>query len=103
VPISYEVVVLPWVERQVKTICRYIAHDNLAAAKVFILDFEEQLASLEKMPLRAALIPENESWGTDYRHLLNMNYRTIFKIRDDKVVLVAIVHGAQDIKRKDMK
>jgi plasmid stabilization system protein ParE len=95
VPIKYDVIILPSVERQIEEITSYIAKENLTAAKAFIVKFESQVESLEGVPLRGALIPENKAWGTAYRELFNGEYRTIFRVSERMVIIVGVVHGAR--------
>ena len=73
----------------------YIAQDKPEAATAFVLRLEEQVGTLERFPERCPLVPENELLGADYRHLLNGNYRTIFKIVSSRVIILRVVHGAR--------
>ena len=73
----------------------YIAQDKPDAATAFVLRLEEQIRTLERFPERAPLAPENELLGTAYRHLLHVNYRTIFKIFGSRVIILRVLHGAR--------
>jgi plasmid stabilization system protein ParE len=75
----------------VAEIWEYIAQDKPA----FILRLEEQISTLESLPKRCPLVPENELLGTAYRHLLYGNYRTIFKIVGSRVIILRVLHGAR--------
>lgn len=55
---------------------------------------EEQIVALEGFPERGPLAPENEFPGTAYRHLLFGNYRTVFKIIGDRVIILRFIHRA---------
>ena len=76
-------------------IWEYIAQDKPEAATAFILRLEEQIGTLERVPERCPLVPENELLGTAYRHLLYGNYRTIFKIVGSRVITLRVLHGAR--------
>jgi len=82
-------------EADVGEIWEYIAQDKPDAATAFVLRLEEQIKTLESFPERAPLVPENELLGTAYRHLLNGNYRTIFKIIGSRVIILRVLHGAR--------
>ncbi len=76
-------------------IWEYIAQDKPDAAPAFVLRLEEQIRTLERFPERAPLVPENGLLGTAYRHLLDGNYRTIFKIFGSRVIILRVLHGAR--------
>jgi len=73
----------------------YIAEDSIKNAKQFILALEEKIYSLDTMPERLALIPENIFFGTSYRQLTHKNYRIIYKISGKSVYIMRVVHGAK--------
>ena len=94
-PTRYQVEITPSAERDTEEIWTYIAHDNPENAFSFILQLEKQLKTLERFPLRCPLIPENEVLGTHFRHLIYGDYRTLFKISEDTVYIMRIVHGSR--------
>ncbi len=73
----------------------YIAEDSINNAKKFILDLEEKIYSLETMPERFALLPENIFFGSNYRQIIHKKYRVIYKISNNSVCIMRVVHGAQ--------
>ena len=73
----------------------YIAADNINNAKKFILELEEKIYTLETSPERCPYIPENIFFGTNYRHLINNKYRAIYKIDNNCVYILRVVHGAK--------
>jgi len=79
----------------VAEIWEYIAQDNPDAATAFVQRLEEQIATLERFPERCPLVQENELLGTAYRHLVYGNYRTIFKIKGSRVIIMRVLHGAR--------
>ena len=50
----------------------YIAQDSTNNAKNFILELEKKIYSLDTMPERFALTPENIFFGTNYRHITSL-------------------------------
>jgi toxin ParE1/3/4 len=71
------------------------ADDSPENATAFIIRLEEQIDTLEQLPERCPLIPENEQLGTSYRHLLHGAYRTIFRIAGKTVYILRIIHGTR--------
>ena len=82
-------------EKDIQTIWDFIAADSSANADRFIVELEKQLNTLEHFPQRCPLIPENEHWGTRYRHLLYGDYRTLFRITGKTVYVMRVIHGAR--------
>lgn len=94
-PRKFRVDITNAAEADVGEIWEYIVQDKPDAATAFVLRLEEQIKTLESFPERAPLVPENELLGTAYRHLLNGNYRTIFKIIGSRVIILRVLHGAR--------
>lgn len=82
-------------ESDVAEIWEYIAQDKPEAATAFVLRLEEQIGTLEEFPERCQLVPENELLGTAYRHLVYGNYRTVFRIVGDRVIIMRVLHGTR--------
>lgn len=51
--------------------------------------------SLQKMPRRCPVIPEQRYFTEELRHLLYESHRIIFKIRGNKVSILRIYHVAR--------
>ena len=75
---KYEVNLTQHAQEDLEHIFYYIATDNTNTASKFFIELEEKVYSLEHLPNRNPLIPENENVGTDYRHLI---YENIDKYR----------------------
>ncbi len=94
-PILFKVEITPTAEADIASVWEYIAGDNANSATSFIIRLDEQVATLEQFPERCASIPENELLGTHYRHLLFGNYRTIFIIIEQRVIIMRVLHGSR--------
>ncbi len=94
-PRKFKVEITQTAEKDVAEIWEYIAQDKPDAATAFIMRLEEQIDTLERLPERCPLVPENELLGAAYRHLLYGNYRTIFKIAGSRVIILRVLHGAR--------
>ncbi|GAB7026464.1 type II toxin-antitoxin system RelE/ParE family toxin [Geotalea toluenoxydans] len=93
--VKYNVQITPAAERDVEEIWIYIADDSPENANAFIIGVEEQITTLEQLPERCPLIPENEQLGTAYRQLLYGAYRTIFRIAGKTVYILRIIHSSR--------
>ena len=82
-------------ESDIREIFEYISSDNKTAAIKWVEEIERQIDSLEKFPLRCAIIPETQELGKEYRHILYGNYRTIFRDEGTKVIVMRVIHSAR--------
>jgi toxin ParE1/3/4 len=91
----YKVFLTRHAQEDLAHIYDYIAADHPQNAVDFVLALEEKVYSLDTMPERQPLIPENEFFGTDYRHLVYKKYRIIYRVIKDSVFILRIIHGAK--------
>jgi len=82
-------------QNDLEQIFYYITDDNINNATNFILQLEKKIYSLENFPQRHPLIPENEFFGTNYRHLIFKKYRVVYRITEKSVFILRIFHGAK--------
>ncbi len=82
-------------ERDVLAIRDYVAGDDPAAARRWVAAMRAQIAKLESHPHRGAVIPESADLGVEYRHLVHGRYRTLYRIEDERVIVVRVIHSAQ--------
>ena len=82
-------------QKDLEHIFFYIAADSINNANNFILELEEKIYSLDTMPERFALIPENIFFDTNYRQITRKKYRVIYKISGNSVFIMRVVHGAK--------
>lgn len=82
-------------ERDVDEAWRFISQDSIKNATNFLRQLERQVSTLETFPERCPLIRENKLLGTQYRHLVFGDYRTIFRITGRVVYVLRIVHSAR--------
>jgi toxin ParE1/3/4 len=95
VPAKYRVRVTRTAERDIEGVWSFIAQDSPENGESFIRRLEEQIETLENFPDRCPAIPENELLGTQYRHLIFGNYRTIFRVERKNVYVLRVIHGAR--------
>ena len=96
---KFRVDITPSAEADIRDIWNDIAQDNPAQADAFIQTITQQISTLETFPWRCPLIPENDMLGgSDYRHALYGSYRTIFRIDENHVIILRVLHGARLLK-----
>lgn len=82
---KYQVKLTRHAQNDLEHIFYYIANDSIKNAENFVLELEKKVYSLEIFPDRHPLIPENEFFGTDYRHLIYEKYRIVYRIAEHSV------------------
>ncbi len=92
---QYQVNLSQQAQNDLERIFYYIADDSINDAANFILQLEKKVYTLELFPDRHPLIPENEFFDTDYRHLIFKKYRIVYRITESSVFILRIFHGAK--------
>jgi plasmid stabilization system protein ParE len=92
---KYHVEITPMAEQDIEDIWFYIAEESPENATALILALEEQIGTLESLPERCPLIPENELLNRGYRHLIHGSYRTIFRVDGRIVYVLRVIHGVR--------
>lgn len=82
----------------VESIAEYIGQSSPANAREFIQQVKELAASLPQQPRLGSMVPEWEDENLRER-LLN-NFRVIYRIRDEDVIIVTVVRGSRRLPRK---
>lgn len=77
-------------------IADYIATDNPERALSFVDELERAALSLAAHPDKAPLVPEI---GKDVRRLACGHYNIYYRHEGSKVIVLRILHGAQDADR----
>lgn len=90
---THEVLIPPKVAAEIEAIGDYIAQDNPGAAKRVMEALYRRCLSLDLFPERG------RSYGNRYRAVNEGRYVVIYRVQPRRVVVVAVMHGARDIKR----
>ena len=94
-PAKYRVEITRTAENDVDEIWDHIGADSIENATRFVIQLEEKIGTLERMPHRCPAIPENKLLGTEYRHLILGDYRVIFRVKASTVYVLRIVQGSR--------
>jgi len=71
----------------------YIYEDSPAYARSFYNTVKDQSRTLNQFPERGRVIPEHND--SKIREIFIHRYRLIYKIYDEAVIILALIHGAQ--------
>ena len=94
-PKKFRVEITHSAERDAIRIYEHIERSAPERAAKWFVEVERQMRTLSQLPRRCPVIPEADDIGVEYRHLIWGNYRTIFRVERDTVVVVRVIHGAQ--------
>lgn len=89
-----------WTEsawKDLESIANYIARDSKFYAATFVKEIKSASRSLEKFAKRGRIVPEFKS--EDIRELFIKSYRLIYKVDHSTVTILAIIHGARNLKK----
>jgi toxin ParE1/3/4 len=89
----YKISITESAQNDIEEIWQYIALDNIETATKFIDRIEKAIFSLESFPERNPLIPEYEILNIDYRQLVYKKYRIIYRISENMIYVLRILHG----------
>lgn len=94
-PTRFQVDVTASAERDLVAMRDHIAADNPAAARKWVAAVARKIGSLGRFPLRHPVIPEAALLGVDYRHLVTGSYRIVYRVAEERVIVIRVIHGAQ--------
>jgi len=94
----YEVLMMPSAEAEADDAYLYIYENNPENAGRWYNGLVRTVLSLEDMPRRCPLVPENNSFQQEIRQLLYGNYRILFRVDDERkqVIVLHVRHGMRD-------
>lgn len=84
----------PAAERDLIDIWTYIATDNPDAADRFLDAIADRIGQLRENPRMGRLRPDI---AADARFLPMGNYVVLYRLADDVIEIVRVVHGARDV------
>ncbi|ADU32171.1 type II toxin-antitoxin system RelE/ParE family toxin [Evansella cellulosilytica] len=91
---------LVWAESAVKDlegICNYIAQDSEEYANIFASRVIDTIETIGIFPSSGRVVPELNN--DMIREMVLTNYRIIYRINNEKVEIVRIIHNARQLKK----
>lgn len=92
-----KIIFTPGAELSLERIADYIALDNPSRAVTFIRELREKAFGLADMPHAFPLVPRYERFGI--RRRVHGNYLIFYTVRQDRIYILIVAHGAQDYDR----
>lgn len=93
---GYQVVWSPTAIDDIDAIAAYIARDSVSYAAAVVQRIIEATRDLSKCPLSGGIVQE---FGDEtIREQFAYTYRIIYRVRDETVTVVAVVHGKRLLK-----
>jgi toxin ParE1/3/4 len=95
---------IEWTEPAVldlEDIRNYISRDSEYYAARFVEKIIEPVEGLEKLPKMGRFVPEAE--GQNIREVLLHNYRIIYRVETECILVLSIIHGARDLRQRRPK
>ena len=94
---AHKIIWSPEAANDLEGISAYISRDSETIAAQVI---QRILASLDRLHDHPYSGPQIREWKrTPYRHVVVPPHRVIYRVGDEAVFIIAIVHGAQDLKK----
>lgn len=84
-------------ERHLDAIYGYVARDSPAYAKRVVDRLTGRSQQIADFPLSGRIVPEYQI--DQIREVIEGPYRIIYYIKPDRIDVLAVIHGAQDIPR----
>jgi toxin ParE1/3/4 len=75
----------------------YIAHDSQAYADRFVQKMFEGIGKAATFPYAGRRVPEADS--DDIREILFRNYRIMYRVEAEGILILMVIHGARDVSR----
>ena len=79
----------------------YIATDSEYYATRFITRIIEAAETLPQLPLIGRYVPEAED--ETIRELLFHNYRIIYRVEANRILILTVIHGGRDLSQQEPK
>lgn len=99
---SFVLVLTDQAKADLSDVMSYIALNDPVRGESFVDELIDKIRTLSKLPKRCPIAPENGMAAHELRHLIYKTYRIIFTIRDKKVYILRVVHGARQLLEDDV-
>lgn len=76
-----------------KALVSFIKADSPGYAQTFGWHIQQRVEQLRHFPESGRKVPEDKSGA--YRELLVGNYRVVYRVDEDTVIIVTLIHGAR--------
>ncbi|SRR5690606_10342488 len=77
-----------------ENIAEYISRDSEYYASSFVTEIYNSIQTLDEFPERGRVVPELND--NNIRELFVKEYRIIYKIEKDRIIVLTIIHGKRE-------
>ncbi|MDW7680138.1 MAG: type II toxin-antitoxin system RelE/ParE family toxin [bacterium] len=88
---DFRVVWSPEASDDLESIAEYIAKDSDAYARAVVTKILHVTRNIKKFPFIGRVVPEISN--DNIRERFVYSYRVVYKIKEDTIIIVAIIHG----------
>lgn len=85
----------PAADRDLSSIADFIARDSPHYASLFVRSAHEAANSLSELSERGSIL--EELGDTNVRQLLVDSYRLIYRVQEERVVILGLIHASRDL------
>jgi toxin ParE1/3/4 len=96
---DYQISWSPEAVEDIEEIARYIEKDSPSYAQAVIEQIIDASRQLNQLPLRGRIVPELDDEA--YRELFIYSYRLIFRVKENQILIVAVIHGKRQLESVD--
>ena len=91
---------IEWTEpalSDIDNIKEFISKDSQYYASRFVKKIIESVEKLEQFPQIGRKVPEAEENEGDIREIIFQNYRIMYRVDPERILILAIIHAAREI------
>ena len=93
---AYKIRWSPRAASNFEDICNYIARDSVYYAALFAKRVNDIIKNIPQFPKAGRIVPEYED--ENLREKIYENYRIVYRLKGELIEVVAICHGAKQMK-----
>ena len=95
---TYKTVISRYAEDDLIEILDYYSSINAEYSLKLMGTLEKRVSELKKYPERGRIVPELEKQNiVEYREIIEGNYRIIFSIQDNTVIIHTVIDGRRNL------
>jgi plasmid stabilization system protein ParE len=87
-------------ESDLRAIHEFIARDKPKEAAQWLHGATKAIRSLRFLPFLHEVVPETEELGLERRHLIYGNYQILFRVEENPVRVLRVIHAARRLTRE---
>ena len=83
------------VYEDLESTAEYISRDSPFYASTFVEEVLLAAKNINRFPGRGRVVPEVDE--DDVREIFIKRFRLIYKVKSDRIIILALIHGARDL------